>query len=89
MASVGSGERAEQKGPRTLAELQNQAKRDPEGYRSEFSQQWRHYESNLQIFLLKPSGDAHTFGELVTFIAHLVRWSRIIFAIVYYNVCKF
>jgi hypothetical protein len=52
-------------GPRTLAELQNLSKRDPESYRSDFLQQWRHYESNLQIFLLKPTDDAKVSEHVV------------------------
>ncbi|KAJ3186370.1 Protein SDA1 [Gaertneriomyces sp. JEL0708] len=54
-----------------LPQLQNLIKRDPQSYRDEFLQQWRHYESALAIFRLKPESDAKEFGELITFISHV------------------
>ncbi|KAJ3045511.1 Protein SDA1 [Rhizophlyctis rosea] len=54
-----------------LPQLQNLIKRDPGSYREEFSQQWRHYESALAIFTLKPDSEADSFGELITFISHV------------------
>jgi hypothetical protein len=33
--------------------------------------QYRHYVASLDIFLLKPSKDSQSFGELVTFIAQV------------------
>lgn len=56
-----------------LPQLQNLIKRDPRSYRDEFLQQWRHYESELAIFRLKPDSDAKQFGELVTFISHVAQ----------------
>ena len=53
----------------TLAELQNLAKRDPESYKSDVLQQYRHYQSNLEIFKLNPSQDAKQFSELVNFLS--------------------
>jgi protein SDA1 len=55
--------------PMTLAGLQNVLKRDPEAYREEFLQQWRHYESNLEIFRLRPADQSQDFQDLVSFVA--------------------
>ena len=55
--------------PMTLAALQNVLKRDPEAYREEFLQQWRHSESNLDIFRLQPADSSQAFQELVSFVA--------------------
>jgi protein SDA1 len=57
--------------PTNLPQLQNLIKRDPPSYREEFLQQWRHYESSLAIFRLKPDAEAKEFQELVTFLAHV------------------
>ncbi|KAJ3287922.1 Protein SDA1, partial [Borealophlyctis nickersoniae] len=54
-----------------LPQLQNFIKRDPGSYREEFLQQWRHYESALAIFNLKPDSEATEFGDLITFISHV------------------
>lgn len=54
-----------------LPQLQNLIKRDPQSYKDEFAQQWRHYESSLAIFRLKPDENSKEFGELVTFISHV------------------
>ena len=54
-----------------LPQLQNLIKRDPNSYKDEFIQQWRHYESSLSIFKLKPSSDSTEFGELITFLSHV------------------
>eukprot|EP00039_Didymoeca_costata_P007258 m.97849 g.97849 ORF g.97849 m.97849 type:complete len:707 (+) comp13613_c0_seq2:215-2335(+) len=53
----------------SLAELQNLIKRDPGGYKEEFQQQYVRFESDLQIFNLRPSEEAKDFGELVSFVA--------------------
>ncbi|XP_056010430.1 protein SDA1 homolog [Ostrea edulis] len=57
--------------PNNLPQLQNLIKRDPVSYRDEFLQQYRHYESNLQIFQLKPSAYSKTLEELVLFVAQV------------------
>jgi protein SDA1 len=40
--------------PNNLPQLQNLIKRDPESYKEEFQQQWRHFDSTLQVFELNP-----------------------------------
>lgn len=57
--------------PNNLAQLQNLIKRDPDSYREEFTQQWRHLESNLEIFKLNPSEPSETIAELVMFISQV------------------
>jgi len=57
--------------PNNLPQLQNLVKRDPDSYREEFLQQFRHYESNLQIFKLDPSNANKTLGDLVMFISQV------------------
>jgi len=52
-----------------LPQLQNLIKRDPAGYREEFEQQKRHFESELEIFKLRPTADSERFTELVGFMA--------------------
>jgi protein SDA1 len=54
-----------------LPQLQNMIKRDPEGYRSEFLMQKRHFDSELDIFKLRPTKDSERFTELVTFMSHV------------------
>jgi protein SDA1 len=55
-----------------LPALQNLIKRDPESYREEFAQQWRHFEAQLAIFNLKPDSlPDPEFGNLVMFLAHV------------------
>ncbi|XP_041359788.1 protein SDA1 homolog [Gigantopelta aegis] len=57
--------------PNNLPQLQNLIKRDPGSYKDEFLQQYRHYESNLQIFQLKPSQYSKTLDELIMFLAQI------------------
>ncbi|XP_067041403.1 protein SDA1 homolog [Acropora muricata] len=57
--------------PNNLPQLQNLVKRDPDSYREEFFQQFRHYESNIQIFKLDPSNENKTLGELAMFISQV------------------
>ena len=57
--------------PTNLPQLQNLIKRDPISYKEDFLQQFRHYESQLTIFKLKPDEDAEDFGSLVTFISQV------------------
>ncbi len=54
-----------------LPQLQNLVKRDPTAYKEEFLQQWNHYNSVRQIFLINPDEHAQHFRELVTFIAQV------------------
>ena len=52
-----------------LAQLQNLIKRDSISYEQEFLVQFNHFESEMQIFNLKPDDDSITFGEQIMFIA--------------------
>ena len=54
-----------------LPQLQNLIKRDPSAYKEECLQQWNHYNSIRQIFLLNPDEQAQHFRELVAFIAQV------------------
>ncbi|KNC52670.1 mystery 45A [Thecamonas trahens ATCC 50062] len=55
-----------------LSQLQNLVKRDPESYREEFDQQYRHFHSLYAIVVLAPSKDTRHFEDLATFVAHVV-----------------
>jgi len=57
--------------PTNLPQLQNLIKRDPESYKYEFLQQYRHYESQLQIFMLKPSQTSDSLASLITFLSQV------------------
>jgi protein SDA1 len=52
-----------------LAQLQNLIKRDRNSYHEEFITQYRHFESSIEIFKLKPDQESDKFAELVMFIA--------------------
>lgn len=54
-----------------LPQLQNLIKRDPAGYKEEFLQQYNHYNSTRQLFIISPGDNATHFRELVTFIAQV------------------
>jgi protein SDA1 len=54
-----------------LPQLQNFIKRDSEAYKDEFIMQQRHFESELEIFKLRPTQDSDRFTELVTFMCHV------------------
>ncbi|CAG8538880.1 9887_t:CDS:2 [Diversispora eburnea] len=56
-----------------LPQLQNLIKRDPLSYREDFLQQYRHLESQLAIFKLKPDEEAEEFGSLITFISQVAQ----------------
>ena len=58
--------------PNNLPQLQNLIKRDPISYKRDFLQQYRHYESQLDIFKLKPDEEAEEFGSLITFISQVI-----------------
>ncbi|CAO3587363.1 unnamed protein product [Absidia cylindrospora] len=57
--------------PTHLPQLQNLIKRDPKLYEAEFLQQYRHFQSTLSIFVMKPSEDAKELAELITFISQV------------------
>ncbi|KAG9220635.1 hypothetical protein CCMSSC00406_0003734 [Pleurotus cornucopiae] len=54
-----------------LPQLQNLIKRDPAAYKEEFLQQWNHYNSIRQIYLMNPNEHAQNFRELVAFISQV------------------
>lgn len=56
--------------PTNFALLQNLVRRDPESYYEEFLQQYSHYESMRDIFLLNPSTeDSDEFSEVINFMS--------------------
>uniref|UniRef100_G3PVH5 Protein SDA1 n=1 Tax=Gasterosteus aculeatus aculeatus TaxID=481459 RepID=G3PVH5_GASAC len=57
--------------PNNLPQLQNLIKRDPQSYVDEFQQQFRHYQSNLQIFKLQPDKPNKELADLVMFLAQV------------------
>ncbi|XP_077478524.1 protein SDA1 homolog [Stigmatopora argus] len=57
--------------PNNLPQLQNLIKRDPPSYVEEFLQQYRHYQSNVQIFKLQPDKSNKELAELVMFLAQV------------------
>ncbi|CAL1567642.1 unnamed protein product [Knipowitschia caucasica] len=57
--------------PNNLPQLQNLIKRDPQSYLDEFLQQYRHYQSNVQIFRLQPDKPNKELSELVMFLAQV------------------
>jgi protein SDA1 len=54
-----------------LPQLQNLIKRDPDSYKEEFLMQKKHFDSELEIFKLRPTKDSDRFTELVTFMSHI------------------
>lgn len=59
--------------PDNLPQLQNLIKRDPESYKDDFIQQFRHYESVLEIFQLAPDKENKSLAELVMFLAQVAQ----------------
>ncbi|XP_054908582.1 protein SDA1 homolog [Poeciliopsis prolifica] len=57
--------------PNNLPQLQNLIKRDPQSYVDEFLQQYRHYESNVEIFKLQPDKANKDLAELVMFLSQV------------------
>ncbi|XP_026153292.1 protein SDA1 homolog isoform X1 [Mastacembelus armatus] len=57
--------------PNNLPQLQNLIKRDPQSYVEEFLQQYRHYQSNVQIFKLQPDKPNRELADLVMFLAQV------------------
>ncbi|OAD71911.1 hypothetical protein PHYBLDRAFT_97053, partial [Phycomyces blakesleeanus NRRL 1555(-)] len=59
--------------PTHLPQLQNLIKRDPKSYEAEFLQQYRHFQSSLAIFCLKPDEEAKELSDLVMFMSHVLQ----------------
>lgn len=57
--------------PNNLPQLQNLIKRDPQSYVDEFLQQYRHYQSNVEIFKLQPDKANRELAELVMFLSQV------------------
>ncbi|PWA26962.1 hypothetical protein CCH79_00001010 [Gambusia affinis] len=57
--------------PNNLPQLQNLIKRDPQSYVDEFFQQYRHYQSNVEIFKLQPDKANKDLAELVMFLSQV------------------
>jgi protein SDA1 len=57
--------------PTHLPQLQNLIKRDSKSYEAEFLQQWRHFQSTLSIFCLKPDEESKELCELITFMSQV------------------
>ncbi|XP_003221899.1 protein SDA1 homolog [Anolis carolinensis] len=57
--------------PLNLPQLQNLIKRDPPSYTEEFLQQYRHYQSNVEIFKLQPTKPNKDLSELVMFLSQV------------------
>ena len=55
----------------SLPSLQNHIKRDALAYRSEFDLQYQHFDSQLELFALKPQKPAKHFSELLGFLSHV------------------
>lgn len=56
--------------PTNIILLQNVVRRDPESYHEEFVQQYSHYQSLRDIFLMNPSADQGTdFADLIGFVS--------------------
>lgn len=59
--------------PHNLPQLQNLIKRDAESYKEEFVQQFRHFESTLQVFELGPSEYSKALDEQVMFLSQVAK----------------
>jgi len=59
--------------PNNLPQLQNLIKRDPASYRDEFLQQFRHFQSTLEVFELTPDKFNTSLDELVMFLAQVAK----------------
>ena len=57
--------------PNNLAQLQNLIKRDSESYKEEFLQQWKHFQSTIEVFKLDPSREPESITEVMNFIAQV------------------
>lgn len=59
-----------------LPQLQDLIKRDPSGYRDEFQMQKRNFQSELEIFKLRPVQDSQRFTDLITFMSHILPYYK-------------
>ena len=59
--------------PNNLPQLQNLIKRDPDSYKEEFGQQWRHFQANLAVFKLSPAVYSQSLEELSMFLAQVAK----------------
>eukprot|EP00088_Acartia_fossae_P013665 TRINITY_DN1721_c0_g1_i4.p1 TRINITY_DN1721_c0_g1~~TRINITY_DN1721_c0_g1_i4.p1 ORF type:complete len:736 (-),score=222.23 TRINITY_DN1721_c0_g1_i4:131-2293(-) len=59
--------------PNNLPQLQNLIKRDPASYKEEFLQQFRHFQSTLEVFELTPDKFNTSLDELVMFLAQVAK----------------
>ncbi|KAI1286744.1 Protein SDA1 -like protein [Halotydeus destructor] len=57
--------------PNNLPQLQNCIKRDPDSYKEEFLQQYRHYEALTQVFQYSPENKDKDFEDLVMFLSQI------------------
>lgn len=57
--------------PNNLPQLQNLIKRDPDSYFEEFQQQHRHYQSQLQVYQLKPIEHSKDLTDLTMFLCQI------------------
>ncbi|XP_051960277.1 protein SDA1 homolog [Xyrauchen texanus] len=57
--------------PTNLPQLQNLIKRDPKSYTEEFLQQYRHYQSNVEIFKHQPDKPNKDLADLIMFLAQV------------------
>lgn len=70
--------------PDNLPQLQNLIKRDPDSYKDDFMQQFRHYLSILEVFRLSPDQENKSLDELVMFIAQVIFLDSIGFYAIFY-----
>ena len=54
-----------------LLALQDQIKRDADGYKDEFLLQFRHYKACHGLFSLRPNNSSDEFSKLVRFVAQV------------------
>jgi protein SDA1 len=59
-----------------IAQLQNLCRRDPQGYKEDFLLQKGHFDSQLKIYLLKPSKNFEDFEKQIKFLAHVKNYDN-------------
>ncbi len=69
---MGKPSRAASHLPFNYPQLQNLIKRDPEGYKEEFLQQYQHFKSSLAILQVQPDSVEDHFEALVMFLSHVI-----------------
>jgi len=62
--------------PNNLPQLQNLIKRDPDSYKDEFQQQYRHFQATLAVFKLSPAVYNQSLEELSIFLAQVAKCYR-------------